>query len=174
MLNVDNNTLTERTSKYLAYNPIPEVLAKLTSNQQTSAATRSKAIYCISNTLRHSARAVQGFEAHGGWGVLKAAIQGSYGDTRRRSRKLTHPHDRFKYSCPTQSGILTAYSLTTRRPIVYPRPYSTPAINSYDPRGAGAGRSRNKHRRRSEQGNRVIGDITKLTPITCNARATRA
>jgi hsp70-interacting protein len=63
--------------QYLSYNPLPHLISGLTSeNQQWSSATRSKAIYCISNALRHNVRAVQGFDSLGGWKMLAAALQG--------------------------------------------------------------------------------------------------
>lgn len=86
---VQNNPPAQHA--YLAYNPMPGMLAALSANQTTSpssAATRSKAIYCISNSLRHNARAVQNFDSLGGWKILSSSLEDSSMVVRRKTAFL--------------------------------------------------------------------------------------
>jgi len=80
---IQNNPKAQHS--YLSYNPLPHLISVLTTaNQQWSPRTRSKAVYCISNALRHNARAVQGFDSLGGWSALAAALQDSSIIVRRK------------------------------------------------------------------------------------------
>lgn len=53
-------------------------ILKLGEVSQPSAQTRSKAVYCLSNSLKHNAQAVRQFGNLGGWDVLREALNGSY------------------------------------------------------------------------------------------------
>ena len=59
----------------LPNSPIRRVLSLLSSNESSSA-TRSKAVYALSGLLKHNARGVTLLEENGGWQILKDALGG--------------------------------------------------------------------------------------------------
>lgn len=71
-----------RTMKqFLKYDPIPLILSILSPSDSSSvnrpsSATRSKAAYALSGTVKHSAEAVKRLEEIGGWDVLRNSLQG--------------------------------------------------------------------------------------------------
>lgn len=110
--------------QYLSLNPLPHILSILTSpskSSTTSGETRSKAIYCLSNTLKHNAPAVKTFDSLGGWSAVKNALQGAclpqfvivvidY--------STLSLYCRLGYQSSAKDGVLVEYSPTTRRSIV--------------------------------------------------------
>ncbi|KAF9512820.1 hypothetical protein BS47DRAFT_1393848 [Hydnum rufescens UP504] len=73
---------------YLSYKPLSGVLEILSSpDSDASPETRSKAVYCISNAVRHSAQAVHQLGSLGGWKVLNGALTGTSPDTVAVRRK---------------------------------------------------------------------------------------
>lgn len=70
-----SHDLTNVVRQFLKRDPLPYLLSLLTSGG--SGGTRSKVLYCLSGTLKHSASAVQRLHELGGWEVLKSALQGT-------------------------------------------------------------------------------------------------
>lgn len=62
--------------KYLSLSPMPTLLSFLDPSNK-SGKLRSKAIYTLSGLLKHNSAAVRQFQDAGGWGVLKAALEGN-------------------------------------------------------------------------------------------------
>ncbi|KAF8312656.1 Fes1-domain-containing protein [Clavulina sp. PMI_390] len=86
---IQNNPKAQHAVSYLSYNPLPQLISILSpspssSTTSTSPTTRSKAVYCISNALRHNARAVQAFDSLKGWAALSACLQDSSVIVRRK------------------------------------------------------------------------------------------
>ncbi|GAA5884502.1 hypothetical protein JCM6882_005278 [Rhodosporidiobolus microsporus] len=69
---VQNNPKSQEA--FLAQDPLPTI-ASLVTSTSASAATRAKALYCLSSTLKHSESAVQRYSELDGWTVLTQALQ---------------------------------------------------------------------------------------------------
>ena len=74
-LNTVSNNIDNIQYLSLPNSPIRRVLSLLSSNESSSA-TRSKAVYALSGLLKHNARGVSLLEENGGWQVLKDALGG--------------------------------------------------------------------------------------------------
>lgn len=74
--------------QFLELDPLPSVVSLVTA-PGTSDATRNKAMYCISSTLKHSPAALARFTEINGWNVLNQALQGSFFTT-RTSKEVAH------------------------------------------------------------------------------------
>ncbi|KZT34757.1 Fes1-domain-containing protein, partial [Sistotremastrum suecicum HHB10207 ss-3] len=69
---VQNNPKAQ--SDFLTYNPLPKILSLLSATETPDAATRSKAVYTLSATLKHSRAAVEQLSNENGWEVIRGAI----------------------------------------------------------------------------------------------------
>lgn len=66
--------------QFLEYDPLPIIHAVILSTA-SSAATRSKAMYCLSATLKHSHIALKRFDELEGWSVLNKSLNGALAPT---------------------------------------------------------------------------------------------
>ncbi|GAA5821245.1 hypothetical protein JCM11251_004531 [Rhodosporidiobolus azoricus] len=69
---VQNNPKSQQA--FLAQDPLPTI-ASLVTSTSASAATRAKAMYCLSSTLKHSEPAVQRYSELDGWSALTQTLQ---------------------------------------------------------------------------------------------------
>ncbi|BGP14572.1 hypothetical protein JCM10213_001921 [Rhodosporidiobolus nylandii] len=69
---VQNNPSSQKA--FLDLDPLPTVSSIITSTS-ASAATRAKALYCLSSSLKHWEAAVRRFSELDGWAVLTQALQ---------------------------------------------------------------------------------------------------
>lgn len=68
------NQNPESQNEFLSLDPLPSILSQIKSTSRP-ASVRSKAIYCLSAALKHSAPAVEAFEKHSGWHALTFALE---------------------------------------------------------------------------------------------------
>lgn len=61
-------------NEFLALDPLPSILSQIKSTSRP-ASVRSKAIYCLSSALKHSAVAMEAFTKHSGWDALCFALE---------------------------------------------------------------------------------------------------
>ncbi|EIW76574.1 Fes1-domain-containing protein [Coniophora puteana RWD-64-598 SS2] len=117
---IQNNPSAQ--SAYLALDPIPQLLPFL-SPSTNSRQARSKAVFTLSSLLKHSAAAIQQFDAHNGWSAFRACLEDSDISVRRKTAFLmntlllpTHDAPPASASAPTgtEAGVgSTAAALHT-------------------------------------------------------------
>lgn len=73
---------------FLANSPIPLVLSCLDPSTSTDPGSRSKAVYTLAGTLKHSRRAVEAFGEEKGWAVLQRALKDPSLQVRRKTAFL--------------------------------------------------------------------------------------
>ncbi|KDQ16580.1 hypothetical protein BOTBODRAFT_107021 [Botryobasidium botryosum FD-172 SS1] len=84
---IQNNPKAQ--SAFMSYDPLPTILSVISSTETNSSAqTRSKAIYCLSGALKHNAPAVDKMQELGGWNVLNNALLDSDISVRRKTAFL--------------------------------------------------------------------------------------
>ncbi|KDQ55977.1 hypothetical protein JAAARDRAFT_36768 [Jaapia argillacea MUCL 33604] len=80
---VQNNPAAQNA--YLNHHPLPILLPFLSPSPQNPTSTRRKALYTLSGLLKHSSIALTHFSESGGWSVLKASLEDSDIQVRRKA-----------------------------------------------------------------------------------------
>ncbi|KAG8852544.1 hsp70 nucleotide exchange factor fes1 [Tulasnella sp. 330] len=81
---IQNNPKSQ--SAFLSHDPFPRLINALSTS--TSADVRSKAMYCLSGSLKHHHDAVLQFSKAGGWIVIKACLSDRSPPVRRKAAFL--------------------------------------------------------------------------------------
>jgi len=83
---VQNNTKAQ--DDFLTHDPVPLLLSYLDLAVSKNSETRSKAMYALSSTLKHSKLAVEKLAQHDGWNVLQRALTDTAIAVRRKTAFL--------------------------------------------------------------------------------------
>jgi hypothetical protein len=79
---VQNNPRAQNV--FLSHDPLPALLSMMSKSSDSSAETRSKAIYCLSGTLKHNRAAVLKLDDLGGWEALREGLSDPNISVRRK------------------------------------------------------------------------------------------
>ncbi|PVF96804.1 hypothetical protein CPB86DRAFT_786587 [Serendipita vermifera] len=83
---VQNNPKAQ--AAFLTHAPLPRVFDFLRSQEKTTSELKAKALYCISNVLKHNRTAVDQMEGLDGWKLLHDSLIDSNANVRRKTAFL--------------------------------------------------------------------------------------